>query len=150
MDDVVSPSIQFQIHDRLIFKFVIASRSESLRSRVFCTSVSSSWLPLVPSCFVLASSAHQSPVAPAFSVFCDPPSVAPVTVVSTPIHAARWMSAAPAVSTHGGSQCCTVLAHLCSGLWPVPGAFCTVVFESAFLLGGIRGPGRRLSKSPAW
>ena len=60
-------SIQFQVCDRLSskftgkFKFVIAasrSESRSLRSRIFGTSVSSSLSPLVPSPFVLASSAH--------------------------------------------------------------------------------------------
>ena len=56
-------SIQFQVCDRFSFtgkfKFVIvASLPESLRSSVFGTSVSNSLSPVVPSRFILASSAR--------------------------------------------------------------------------------------------
>ena len=69
----LASSIQFQVCDRLSFtgkfKFVIAaSHLESLRSHVFGTSVSSSLSPLVPSRFILASSARWASVE---SAACD-------------------------------------------------------------------------------
>ena len=71
----LASSIQFQVCDSLRFtgkkkfKFVIAaSRPESLRSHVFGTSVSSSLSPLVPSRFILASSARWASVE---SAACD-------------------------------------------------------------------------------